>query len=145
MVEQNFGDDYVAGKLPAYTTEGGTEVQTGSVNSYKCIGVNPHAVNSGWAVILAEFLTNEESQVARFEARSLAPSNLAAGASEAVSANKGVAGWIEQAQFGEIQIVGGKYWDPAKSFGEQIAQGTLPTDDAGIQAALVTGITAPIS
>lgn len=148
VVEQNFGDDYVAGKLPAYTTEGGTEVQTGSVNSYKCIGVNPHAVNSGWAVILAEFLTNEESQVARFEARSLAPSNIAAGASDAVAANKGVAGLIEQAQFGEIQIVGGKYWDPAKSFGEQIAQGTLPSDDAGIQAALdelVTGITAPIS
>lgn len=148
VVAQNFGDDYIAGKLPAYTTEDGKEVQTGSVSSYKCIGVNPHAVNSGWAVILAEFLTNEESQVARYEARSLAPSNLSAAASDTVTANKGVVGLTEQAQFGVVQMVGGKYWDPSKSFGEQIAQGTLPTDDAGIQAALdklVTGITAPIS
>lgn len=148
VVEANFGEDYVAGKMPVYTTEDGKEVQTGSVSSYKCIGVNPYAVNSGWAVILAEFLTNEESQVARYEARSLAPSNIAAASADTVMTNKGVVGLTEQAQFGVVQLVGGKYWDPAKSFGEQIAQGTLPSDDAGIQAALdelVTGITSPIS
>lgn len=51
-----------------------------------------------------------------------------------------------QDAYGVVQSVGGKYWDPAKSFGEQIAQGTIASDDASIQTALdelVAGITAP--
>lgn len=146
-VEQAFGEDYVACKLPTYDVNG-TAVQTGSVSSFKCIGVNPHAENSGWAVILAEFLTNEESQIARYEAREIGPSNLAAVSSDAVSSNKGIVGLSEQSAFGVVQTVGGKYWDPTKSFGEQIAQGTIGSDEATIQNALdqlVAGVTAPIS
>lgn len=142
-----FGDDFIACKLPAYNA-GGTQVQTGSVSSYKCIGVNPYADEAGWAVMLAEFLTNEESQIARYEATQAGPSNIHAAASDIVSANKGIAGLSDQSAYGVVQMVGGKYWDPAKSFGEQIAQGTIPADEASIQNALdelVMGITAPLS
>ena len=70
--QNNFGDDYVACKLPTFTV-GEEQVQMGSVASYKLMGVNPHAENAGWAVLLAEFLTNEQSQVTRYEQRELPP------------------------------------------------------------------------
>ena len=110
------------------------------------MGVNAYAENAGWAVLLAEFLTNEESQVARFNARQLAPANVNAAADPAVEANIAIAASAMQDAYGVVQSVGGKYWDPAKSFGEQIAQGTIASDDASIQTALdelVAGITAP--
>lgn len=144
--QANFGDDYVACKLPTFTVNG-EQVQMGSVASYKLMGVNPYSENAGWAVLLAEFLTNEESQVARYEARELAPSNLAAAADPAVAANKGVTGLTEQSPYAVVQTVGGKFWDPTASFGEQIAQGTIASDDASVQAALdalVEGVTAPV-
>ena len=111
------------------------------------MGVNAYAKNSGWAVLLAEFLTNEESQTIRFEQREAGPSNINAQASDAVSSNVAQAALGEQSGFAVIQKTGGKYWDPAKSFGEQIAQGTIAKDDASVQAALddlVAGITAPL-
>ena len=145
--ELNFGDDYVGSKLPTFTV-GDQQVQMGSVASYKLMGVNPYAENTGWAVLLAEFLTNEESQVARYEARELAPSNIAAASDPAVAANKGVTGLSEQSAYAVVQTVGGKYWDPTASFGEQIAQGTIKSDDTSVQSALdelVAGVSAAIS
>ncbi len=145
-VQNNFGDDYVACKLPTYTVDG-EQVQMGSVASYKLMGVNPYSENAGWAVLLAEFLTNEEAQVARYEARELAPSNIAAASDSAVAANKGVTGLTEQSAYAVVQTVGGKFWDPTASFGEQIAQGTIASDDASVQAALdalVEGVNAPL-
>lgn len=133
--EANFGDDYVACKLPTYTV-GDEQVQMGSVASYKLMGVNPHAENTGWAMLLAEFLSNEQSQVTRFEQRALAPTNLNASEDPAVAANKGVAGLAEQSAYAVVQTVGQRFWDPTASFGEQVAQGTIASDDASVQAAL---------
>ena len=133
--EANFGDDYVACKLPTFTV-GDEQVQMGSVASYKLMGVNPHAENTGWAMLLAEFLSNEQSQVTRFEQRDLAPTNINASADPAVAANKGVAGLAEQSAYAVVQTVGQRFWDPTASFGEQVAQGTIASDDASVQAAL---------
>lgn len=145
--EAAFGDGYAAAKLPTFSCAG-QDVQMGCFSGSKLIGVNAHAQNAGWAVLLAEFLTNEESQVARFNARQQAPSNIAAAADPAVEANLAIAASAAQDAYGVVQSVGGKYWDPTKSFGEQIAQGTISSDDASVQAALdalVEGVTAPIA
>lgn len=141
-----WGEGYMACRLPSFTA-GDKEVPGGAVASYKLMGVNPHSKNTGWAVLLAEFLCNEESQVARYSARQLPPTNIAAASDPAVAADKGVAGLADQSANAYLQFAGGKYWDPAKSFGEQIAQGTIKNDDASVQAALdalVTGVTAPL-
>lgn len=147
VAAEAFGDDYVGCRLPSFTA-GGQEVPGGAVASYKLMGVNPHSQNTGWAVLLAEFLCNEESQVARYTARQLPPTNIAATADPAVAADKGVSGLADQSVNAQLQFAGGKYWDPVKSFGEQLAQGTIKTDDASVQAALdslVAGVTAPLS
>lgn len=142
-----FGDGYAATKLPTYTLDG-EQIQMNSAFGYKFIGVNNYSDNIGWSVLLAEYLTNEASQIRRFEARQIGPTNLNAVATDEVQANYAIAAVIAQSEFGTIQKVGGKYWDPAQTFGELIAQGTLDrNDEAGVQRALdslVEGVTAPI-
>lgn len=145
--QEAFGDGYAAAKLPTYTLDG-QQIQMNSAFGYKFVGVNNYSENIGWAVLLAEYLTNEESQITRFEQRQIGPTNLKAVATDEVQSNYAIAAVIAQSEFGTIQKVGGKYWDPAQTFGELIAQGTLKRDDeAGIQKALdslVEGVTAPI-
>lgn len=133
-----FGDGYAATKLPTYTLDG-KQVQQGSVSGYKFIGVNAYSKNVGWATVLAEFLTNEESQATRFEQRQLAPTNKNVAASDEVSKNVAIAASGAQDAYGVIQTVSAKYWDPAKTFGEMIAQGSISaTDEKAIQDALDT-------
>lgn len=145
--QEAFGDGYAATKLPTYTLDG-EQIQMNSAFGYKFIGVNNYSENIGWSVLLAEYLTNESSQITRFEERQIGPTNLKAVATDEVQANYAIAAVIAQSEFGTIQKVGGKYWDPAQTFGELIAQGTLDrNDEAGIQSTLdsfVEGVTAPI-
>lgn len=145
--QEVYGDGYAATKLPTYTL-GEEQVQQGSVAGYKFVGVNAYADNIGWAVMLADYLTNEASQQARFDQREIGPTNLTVVESDSVKANTAIAALAEQSPYGVVQLVGGKYWDPAATMGELIAQGKLSVDDeAGIQEALdtlVEGVTAPI-
>lgn len=144
--ETAFGEGYAACKLPTFTCAG-EQIQMSCFSGFKLMGVNAYSKQVGWAVLLAEFLTNEESQSARFAARQLAPTNLNAAADEAVSTNIAIAASAAQDVYGSVQNVGGKYWDPTATFGQMVANGELADmDDAAIQAALdtmVEGVTAP--
>lgn len=142
-----YGDGYAATKLPTFKV-GDAQVQQGSVAGYKFVGVNGYSENSGWAVLLADYISNEEAQQAFFDQRESGPSNKNVAASDSVKENVALGALAQQAEFAQAQKVGGKYWDPAQTFGELIAQGTLSVDDdAAIQEALdnlVDGATAPI-
>lgn len=144
--QKAFGDGYAATKLPTFTVNG-KQVQQGSVIGCKLVGVNAYSQNAGWAALLAEWITNEENQVIRFNERALGPSNINAASSDDVKANIAIAALAEQSSYGVIQLVGDNYWEPTKTFGENIAQGTLKRDDeAAIQKALddmLIGATAP--
>lgn len=145
--QEAFGEGYSAIRLPDYTVDG-ARVPMKSAFGYKFVGVNEYSEHIGWAVLLAEFLTNEDAQLARFEERQTGPTNLKAVETDEVKANFAIAALIEQSEYGVVQKVGGKYWDPAKTFGEIVSQGTLRADDdAAIQAALdslVEGVTAAV-
>lgn len=145
--EAAFGEGYAATKLPTFTCAG-NQVQMSCYSGFKLMGVNAYSKNSGWAVLLAEYLTNESSQTARFNSRQLAPTNLNAAADEAVSSNIAIAASAAQDVYGSVQNVGGKYWDPTATFGQMVANGELSTaDEAAIQNVLdtlVEGVCAPI-
>lgn len=122
-VQEAFGDGYSATVLPTYTCAG-QQVPMGSAAGYKMIGVNANSAQVGWAMELALFLTNEESQATRFEQRQIGPSNIAAGEEPAVQENIAIAAVVAQnAANGVVQSVGTNYWDPTQSFGEIMAQG----------------------
>ena len=143
-----FGDGYRATKLPTFTC-GGDQVQQYTYTGSKLIGVNALSENVGWATVLAEFLTNEASQGKRFDQRQLSPSNNVVAERDDVKSNIAGAASIEQDNYGSIQDVGEKFWDPTKTLGELCAQKQLTAGDTdAIQAALdtaVEGITASLS
>ncbi len=142
-----WGDNYKATKLPTFTCAG-DQVQQGSVAGFKFVGVNPYSEYVGWATVLAEWITNEANQTIRFETREIGPSNLNAQASDAVKSNIAIAALAEQSAYGVVQVVGGKFWDPTKAFGQNIADGTVTIGDTdAIQKLLddmVLGVTAAV-
>lgn len=147
-VRKAFGDEnFAAIKLPTFDVNG-KQIQMAPAFGYKFVGVNAYSKNSGWAVLLADFLTNEESQATRFEQRKIGPTNKTVLETDAVKQDIAIAAVTSESDFGVVQKAGGKYWDPAKTFGTMIAQGKLSAkDDAAIQKALdalVQGASAPV-
>lgn len=142
--QEAWGENYAATKLPTFTVAG-KQVQMSSFSGYKLIGVNPYSDYVGWSMILAEFLTNQESQVARYEARGLGPANIEATASDAVQSDPAIAALAAQAAYATPQRVGGNYWPAAQTLGQILASGN--PDGKDLQEMLdtaVEGICAPV-
>ncbi|MCI9079208.1 MAG: extracellular solute-binding protein [Lachnospiraceae bacterium] len=146
--EEVWKDGYSATKLPTYTL-GDKQIQMAPAYGYKFEAVNAYSKNTGWAVLLAEFVANEESQKLHFDMKKQPPTNSNVLASDAIQTDKAIAAAVSQGDFGVIQLVGQKYWDTTKTFGEMVAKGKIKAkDDAAIQKALdnlVDGVTAPLS
>lgn len=148
VAQEVFGDGYAATKLPTFTVAG-EQLQQGSVAGYKMVGVNAHSQNVGWAALLADWITNEDAQQQRFDARKIGPSNQTVLESDGVKADIALSALAEQNEFGVVQLTGQNYSDPSATFGEIVAKGELDVNDtAAIQAALdtlVEGATAPVN
>ena len=143
VAAEAWGENYAATKLPTFTV-GDQQVQMSSFAGFKLVGVNPYSANVGAAMDFAAFMTNEESQVSRFQLRSEGPSNVKAASSEAVLGNPAIAALAEQAAYADVQRVGQKYWDSAAALGKIVVNGN--PDGTDLQTLLdncVAGITAP--
>lgn len=143
-IQGAFGDGYACAKLPSFDVNG-EAVQMSSFAGYKLIGVNPHSANVGWAMLLAEWLTNEENQILRFEDQGDGPSNVNAAASDAVSANPALAALAAQSEYATVQRVGDNYWTNAATLGTILSNGN--PDGTALSELLeiaVAGITAPV-
>lgn len=139
-----WGENYAATKLPTFEVAGEAK-QMSSYSGYKLIGVNPYSANVGWSMLLAEYLTNADSQAARFEARGLGPANAEVAASAEVEANPAIAALAAQAAYATPQRVGNNFWTPAETLGQILASGN--PDGTDLQTLLdttVEGITAPV-
>lgn len=137
-----WGANYAACKLPTYTLNG-EQVQMASFSGFKLIGVNPHSANVGAAMLLADFVTNEENEGLRFKERTQGPSNinaLAAASSPALTAV------VDQSKYATLQRVGGNYWASAETLGSICVNGNPDGKDP--QALIddaVAGFTAPVT
>ena len=141
-VEEAWGADMGAAKLPAYTCRGG-EVQMASFSGCKLIGVNAYSKHPQWAAKLAEWITSEANQRLRFTLRGQGPANVSAAASPEVQASPAIAALLAQSEFSQLQRVGGKFWDPVAEFAGSCARGN--PSGASLQAQLdhmVEGVTA---
>lgn len=144
MIE-NLGDNYAATKLPTFTADG-EQVQMSSFGGYKLIGVNSQtdAEMMVYAMDLADYLTNEENQVKRFEARGYGPSNVNAAASDAVQANVALAALSLQSQYAVSQNnVLGQYWSPAEALGTTLEAKDYSTSLQELLDTMVEQITTP--
>ena len=137
-----WGDNYAACKLPTYTLNG-EQVQMASFSGFKLIGVNRHSKNVGWAMMLADYVTNEENETLRFEMRGQGPSNLKALENAASPALTAV---VAQSEFASLQRVGNNFWTPAESLGSILAKGNAEGKDTqALVDEAVAGITAPVA
>ena len=134
-VSEILGDNMGVAELPTFEVDG-TQYHLGSYNGCKLMGVKPQVdpVRAAALHKLAQYLTSEEAQMERFEARAWGPANLNAQASEAVQANPGLAALFAQAPYSVPQCqIHGSWWDIAKVIGDDVK---AATDEAGLQAAL---------
>lgn len=143
-VQEAWGNNYGACKLPTYTCKE-QQIQMSSFKGYKMFGVNAYSEHLAWAHKFADWITNEENQILRFEERSQGPANVVAAASDAVVKVPAIAAVIEQSQYGVLQRVGNSYWNACTSFADTIAAGNpdnMPLQD--LVDRLVKGITASV-
>ncbi len=143
-IQKAWGNNYGACKLPTYTCKE-QQIQMSSFKGYKMFGVNAYSAHQEWAHKFAEWITNEENQILRFEDRSQGPANAIAAASDEVGKVPAIAAVIEQSQYGILQRVGNSYWDACTSFADTIAAGNpdnVPLQD--LMDRLVKGITASV-
>lgn len=141
--QEAYGDGYAATKLPTFTVNG-EQVQMGSFAGYKFVGVNSYSKNTGWAMLLAEFITSEKSQEAIGVATGEGPSNIAAASSEEIASAPAIAALAEQSEFADTQRVGDNYWSPAATLGEALVEGNYDDVQKLLDDA-VEGITQPVA
>lgn len=140
-IQELLGDNMGVAKLPTVEI-GGEEKQLTTYMGCKLIGVNGHSQNKAEAHKLAQWLTNEQNQIKRFETRGFGPSNKAAAANEAVKNDLVLSAVMAQAEHSRAQTsVPANYWTPMGSlitpFIERKEAGTLADyTDAELQELL---------
>ncbi len=143
--QEAWGDKYAACKLPTFKVDG-KDYQMYTVAGSKLVGVNPFSDYAGWALKLADYITNEENQAKTFEVRGLGPSNKNVAATEAVQANPAVAALAAQNQWATVQTVGNNFWSATETFGQILQTGNPDgTDVQTLLDNMVAGVTAPVA
>ena len=132
-MQEAYGDNYAATKLPEYSIAGDS-VQMHSFVGYKLVGVNAYTENAKWAQRLAQWITNEENQMIRFERKGDCPSNVNAAASKKVVDSPAIAALAAQSEYAHIQRVSDSFWMPVYVYGTTITAGNL--DEKSLQVLL---------
>ncbi len=132
-IEASLGENYAAAKLPMITLSNGEKVQLGSMANFKIMGVNAETKHPLEAMALANWLTNYDNQLTRFNERSFAPTNVKLAEDEnALSSDPAVKALTEQAQFATVQTSipqSGNLWTPAEAFGQDLTAGIITKDN----------------
>ena len=132
LAQEAFGENFAAAVLPSFTAGGKTLRQT-SFARYELVGVNANTEQADWAVVLAQFLTNEAAQLARFESSDLVPVNLAAVASEAVAADPMASVAAQQDKYSVPDRTGTVYPEAALMLGKRIVEKDYSDDETALQ------------
>jgi arabinogalactan oligomer/maltooligosaccharide transport system substrate-binding protein len=135
-VQSILGDNMGATDLPAFEVDGNT-YHLGSFNGCKLLGVKPQgddAVKQAALHRLAQFLTDHDRQMERFNELAWGPANLEAQQSPEVQANPGLAALFAQNAYSIPQgQIHGSWWDIGKVIADDVK---AAEDEAGLQQAL---------
>ncbi|NLJ64886.1 MAG: extracellular solute-binding protein [Christensenellaceae bacterium] len=140
-IKEKLGENYAATKLPTFTCAG-EQVQMASFAGFKLMGVNTMTEFPEEAMALADWLTNEENQLKRFQMRSIGPSNVKVIENEEVKADIALSALAEQSKYAVSQKdVLGNYWSPAEAFGTTMEAKDYSKDVKTLLDEMVAAIT----
>jgi len=120
--QKAYGDDLGVTILPSFQVDG-KSYQMHSFSGHKVLVVSPQADEKREEVLslLAQFLTDETSQLSYFNALTWVPSNLNAQNSDAVQANPAAAALAAQMQYAVPQgAIHGAWWDVCRNMSMEI-------------------------
>ena len=139
-VEGFLGENYGAAKLPTFNVNG-VDYQMSGFGGFKLVGVKPQNDSDKlvFCHMIADYITSEEMQVARFENLGWGPSNLNAQALDAVQTNPALAALAEQLAFTTAQgQYPNAYWSLTEAFGTDVNSGKY---DAATDEELLAALT----
>ena len=114
-------------KLPTIKI-GGEDKQMISFGGFKAVGVNKTTKNPAEAMKFAQFITNYDNQMKRYEVRGFAPTNLRAAADEKITSDLAIAALSLQMQYSYPQTnVISTFWTPAEALGTEMEKKTTIT------------------
>lgn len=125
VVKDMFGDNYACAKLPSFTVDG-EAIQMSGFGGFKLMGVKPQVDADKLAACqaLAQYLSGEEVQLARYNAKGWGPSNLNAQADDAVKSDVALSALAEQLAYAIPQgQYPNDYWSLATSLGDSVISG----------------------
>lgn len=129
--KEAFGDNYACVKLPTFAGADGKTYQLSGFGGFKLLGVKPQedAAKLQVCLALADYLSGEEVQLARYNAVQWGPSNVNAQGNDAVKSDEALAALADQLQYTIPQgQYPGDYWSLGESLGGDIVAGTLTAD-----------------
>ena len=114
------GNNYGAAKLPTINIKG-VDTQIYSMCGSRCIGVKNSTRYPKAAHALADFLTNEKSQILRVKQLGWSPSNKEVIQTDALKDNPGAVACLEQSEFSIPQIgIADTFWSPMGTLGNYL-------------------------
>ncbi len=122
-VKELFGDNYACAKLPSFEGSDGKTYQMSGFGGFKLLGVKPQEDELKLEVCdaIANYLSGEEVQLARYKEVGWGPSNVAAQGSADVKADEALAALGEQLAFTVPQgQYPGDYWTLATGLGDSV-------------------------
>jgi arabinogalactan oligomer/maltooligosaccharide transport system substrate-binding protein len=147
-VKEALGDNYAAVELPTVTINGKT-AHLSNFADYKCYGVKSNTQYPLAAQLFAEFLSNEENQLIRYEKNNTTPTCLSLQDNPALQEDQASLALLAQTQYSTPQPAIAQisqYWTPAQALGTGIFDGTIT--EANLQESLdacVLGITSTLT
>lgn len=137
--KEALGDDYGCAVMPTVTIDGETK-NLGAFLGGKLFGVNPNVSGSDTdrlaaAHLLAQFLSNEDCQLARFEHATIVPCNLKAAKNSKVTSNENAKVLVEHAKYAHEQTsVPNDFWSAPATLTTVIGDGTASSDAQLLEA-----------
>ncbi|MDD6446043.1 MAG: extracellular solute-binding protein [Lachnospiraceae bacterium] len=124
--KEAFGDNYACAKLPSFKGSDGTDYQLTPFGGYKLLGIKPQTEAGKLAICyeLAQYLTNADTQLARYEALGWGPSNVTLTDNEEIKSDEALTAVRDMMSIAVPQgQYPGDYWSLAEAFGTDIKDG----------------------
>lgn len=133
-IKEYLGDDYGVTTLPTVTLENGETIQLASMINFNMTGINAQTKYPAEAMLLAEYITNNEDALKfRFGERPGSPTNTAVAKEiSEKSDDEAMKALTAQAELSVMQTSipqVGNFWNSAQAFGEGLMDGSVNKDN----------------